>query len=352
MRPLTHETGETDAVNASHGMVDIDNWTNMVGKLISSAETLVTVKQSEQKLINDTSGEHIEQYTSETQMEEVQEFFHNCWDDQENEYLTQLEQRPRRSSADHPDHKFIPYLCMRASKAFDAKNYAVAKVSLLKIAKKSVPLYGALYPWRDETLRMLVICCVKLKVWEEAENYIRQSFEGRDQTLEDLAMDFLVRQNKHDAAKVCLGYRFEGREKVMQLLASSYIRERNWIEAKKVLSDLLFTEKPADDIRRQRLHDLAEAYLALREVENAKKCCMNVFNERAEALGESHILYYQSVKLLIRICEKMGESDEVEYYKRMLESDSHGMSVISKANINQSLCRNQAAVQHSCRIIL
>jgi ankyrin repeat protein len=112
----------------------------------------------------------------------------------------------------------------------------------------------------------------------------------------------------------------------MQLLATFYIGEKKWKDAKKVLSDLLFFEKPEDHIRERWLHDLSEVYLALGEFENARKCCKNVFESREKRLGEGHVLYFQSAELLARISHKEGDLLEEAFYRNLLASDSHGMN--------------------------
>ena len=317
--PLSNQvaSGENGSTSDSRPAINLEEWTQFAGKLVSSGETLVASKSGESQGVEESG---------EAQMEEVKEFFHERWDNQEDEYLKRLREQPYRSPLDHPDHKFIEFLRNRAYQAFEAKDYTAAKLSLQKILKRSPIIYGPHFEWRDETLKMLVEACVNLCDWEEADIHMRKQFKGRDETMEELAMELFLRGKKDEAAKICLGgegKRFKEREAIMELLAKWYIGEKKWNDAKKVLSDLLFTEKPNEDIRQQRLHNLAEVYFALKEFENAKKCCSSVFEERKKRLGEGHVLYYQSVELLVRISEKQGDSHEAEFYKGLLATDSH-----------------------------
>jgi len=301
--------------------IDLDSWTTLAGKLVSSSETL------------DAPNARLSKFDPESQLADVNSFFQECWNDQEEEYLRELKQLPWRSPLDHPDHKFIQFLRTRAVEAFDAKNYRVAKMSLQKILVRASKMYGPLFQGRDETLRMLVICSVKLGDWEDADKYMRTQFKQRDETMEDLAMDLFLHGKRDDAAKICLGgeegKKFVGREAIMDLLVASYMKDRTWAQAKRILSDLLFTEQPEDYIRLQRVHNLAFVYFHLREYESAKSCAKAVFEERAKRFGESHISCFQSAGLLVQICEKNGDADEAAFYKTLLESDTHSRSPFS-----------------------
>lgn len=168
---------------------------------------------------------------------------------------------------------------------------------------------------------MSVVVCIRLRDWEETDKYVHQQFKGRDQTLEDLAMDYYLHGKRDDAREICLSTKFEGREAILQLLATFYVREKQWKEAKRVLSGLLFTAQPHDNIRHQRLQSLAEVYMALKEFENAVKCCNCVFEERQKLLDA---LYYQSVGLLVRAKEKLGDTHVAAFYKTLLDTESHG----------------------------
>ena len=306
----------------SHILAHIEDWTKYAGKLVTSGETL------------HASNPNIDHETMEAQMEQVKRFVHERWDDQEDEYLKQLKELPWRTPLDHPDHKFIPFLRERAFHAFEAKDFAAAKLSLQKILERSPRIYGPHFEWRDETLRMLLIACVRLGDWDEADIHMCKQFKGRDQTMEDLTMDLYLRGKRDDAARICLGgssgKRFIGREAVMDLLAMSYFRDKQWNEAKKILSDLMFTEQPEENIRLQRLHNLAEVYLALKEYESARKCCMSVLEEREKRLGQGHILYFQSVELLVQIYEKTGDSDEAAFFKDLLSTEAHSLPFLEK----------------------
>ena len=303
--------------------IDLENWTTLAGQLVSTNETFEA-----------RTDNRLSIFDPESQLDEVQSFFQEVWNGQEEAYLRELKQMPWRSPRDHPDHRFIPFLRRRASEAFDAKNYKAAKMSLKKLLERSSETYGPIFEGRDDALRMLVICCVKLEDWEEADQYMVKQFKQRDQTMEDLAMDFYLRGKRDEASKICLGgergKKFAGREAVMDLLAASYIRDNKWAEAKKILSDLLFTEQPEDYIRLQRLHDITQVYFALRDYEAAKRCGKAVLEERGRRFGEEHISYFQSASLLVQICHKTGDSDEAEFYKDLLDSDAHSIPLFTE----------------------
>jgi hypothetical protein len=122
----------------------------------------------------------------------------------EDEYLMHLREQPRQIPLDKPEYKFIPFLRNRAYEAFNAKQYAVAKLSFQKILEKCSKHYGPHYEWRNETLRMIVIATVRLREWDEAQVYMGHEFKGRDQTLDNLAMDCFLRGKREDTEKICL----------------------------------------------------------------------------------------------------------------------------------------------------
>jgi tetratricopeptide (TPR) repeat protein len=333
----------------SEASINIEDWTTFAGKLVSSNESLVPAAKSEKQQsvttpTHDTLAPPYEPdsnfrrqslFSNDPELEQVQDFFHQRWGDQEDKYLQQLELKPWRTPTDHPDYKFIPYLRNRASEAFEAQNYKVAKSSLLKILDRSPKLYGPHYEWRDDTIRMLVISCVRSGDWEEAERHMGKSFMERDQTLEDLAMDFFSSGKRNEATRICLAVPFKERVKVLQRLARSYLRDNKWKEAKSVLSELLYREQPSEDVRLDWLYSLAEVYLELKDLERAKKCALSVYEARAKVLGDGHALYYEALSLLVKICEKQGDGDCCGFYQDLLRSDSHSTFPVEEKLIPQ-----------------
>ena len=124
-------TSEDKSANGDVGAeIDVDDWTRYAGKLVSSGETLLS------------SGRRFSLVAEDTDEAQFQQFFHERWDNQEDEYLIRLRERKGRSPLDNPEHDFIPFLRNRANEAFDAKDYAAAKMSLEKILQRSPKIYG------------------------------------------------------------------------------------------------------------------------------------------------------------------------------------------------------------------
>lgn len=118
-----------------------EDWTRYAGKLVSSGETIAG------------SGRRSSVVGDDTEEDQFQQFFYERWDNQEDEYVARLRERPRRSPLDHPEQEFIPFLCKRAEEAYDAKDYAAAKLSLQKILHRSPKIYGDHFEWRDSECR-------------------------------------------------------------------------------------------------------------------------------------------------------------------------------------------------------
>ena len=337
LSPLSLEDatpGEKSTSNDTRIPIDIEDWTRYAGKLVSSGETI------------SGTGRRFSAFPEDTEEAQFQQFFHERWDNQEDEYLMRLRERPRKSPLENPEQEFIPFLRHRAEEAFDAKDYTAAKLSLQKILYRSPRIYGEHFEWRDETLRMLVVVCIRLREWDEAKKYVSQEFKGRDQTLEDLAMDSYLHGKRDDTREICLTTKFRGREAILQLLAGFYVREKQWNPAKQVLSALMFTTQPLENVRHQRLHTLAEVYFALKEFESAKKCCNCVFEERQKLLD---VLYYQSVELLGRISDKLGDRHLAAFYKTHLETESHGEPPLLCRCLIPSLCSTRTVAENCGR---
>ena len=191
---------------------------------------------------------------------------------------------------DHDD--FLHFLRTTATDAFDAKDYKNAREKWLRLIDKSMTMYGVKFPGRSTALRMLLISCLKLNIWAEANKYMLEEFDGRDQVIEELAMEFYTHGKRNDARKLCLGRRFEGKSKIMELLYTSYIQDKRWSDAKIMLLELL--ELTKDKTLKTGLeHSLAEVYVELKQYSEAKDSCLRAYQARATTEGKGTVLYYQ-----------------------------------------------------------
>ncbi len=182
--------------------------------------------------------------------------------------------------------EFLHFLRTTATDAFDAKDYKNARAALLKLIDESMTMYGVKFPGRSIALRMLLISCLKLNIWAEANKYLQEEFDGRDQVMEELAMEFYTHGKRNDARKLCLGRRFEGKSKIMELLYASYIEDRRWSHAKVMLLELL--ELTKDKALKTSLeHSLAEVCVELKQYSEAKNFhAFELYQARVDSLRE------------------------------------------------------------------
>jgi hypothetical protein len=90
-----------------------------------------------------------------------------------------------------------------------------------------------------------------------------QQFQDRDQTIENLAMDYYLRGKLHDTATICTIATFKGCDAILQLLATFYFSHKQWKDTQKILSALLSMAQGDKDVHHKRLQMLAEVCFAL-----------------------------------------------------------------------------------------
>ena len=292
------------------------DWVDNAEKLLVSFNSIINSNGETTPQTEETSDEKIQQ---------VQQFIHDRGDDHKGKTRV-------RSDAGGIDSKsgsvfdpgLVEHLIKGARETFTAENYPAAKLCLDKLVEISEEFYLINFGWRDEALRMLVCACFKLRKWKEAEQHLDKQFDGRDELVCDLAMEFLVHGKRDEATKICLSKSFPQRNEVLQLLATSYFQDKKWSRAEKILSELVL-ERAEEIVQLKRMHYLAEVYLGLNDLKGAHEWCRRAVQGRRKLFGEDHVLYHESVNLAVQICEKRCDVIEAEYYKEKLPSDSPGM---------------------------
>lgn len=235
------------------------------------------------------------------------------------------------------DYDLIESLFTSAKKKFSDKDYVGAEQVIQRIVARANVTYSSHWKWRDELLKILAVIYCELKMWEKASEVLDQEFEGRDEEIKSRAEEWCF-QNQCGAVKVLLTKKFEGREKIMELYAKRVYWNEQWDEAGEVLRELLNTRTLELDRLRitQALAEVAFARGAARimfdntvreekNIDIARELCLTALYGRKKILGNAHVLYYQSINLLVLIYNAQGDSVEAEGYKALLPADFDGI---------------------------
>ena len=190
------------------------------------------------------------------------------------------------------EYDLIESLFTSAKKKFSDGDYVGAEQQVQRILTRANVTYSSQWEWRDEILKMLAIIYCELKMWEKASQVLDQKFEER--------------------------------EKIMELSAKRLYWNAQWDEAEEVLMELLSTQTLELDQLRS-MQALAEVAFARGALDTARELCLTAVYGRKKILGNAHVLYYQSINLLVLIYNAQGDSVDAEGYKALLPADFDGI---------------------------
>lgn len=201
---------------------------------------------------------------------------------------------------------------------------------------------------RDKILEMLAVAYCSQRKWEKAKRILRQHFSGRDRALTSLGMRFCEEGKLRDAemllrmefqgnesimARLGEAYcrsgkvgkveqlirtNFEGRDRVMDMLASAYCHLSKFEEAGKVVRRLTAMGYPLSSDALTVTHTLAGEYLKNGDVRRARFYCLTTIQGRKNSTSTSAVSLHQSVYLLAKIYEAQGQQVEADGLKSRL----------------------------------
>ena len=252
---------------------------------------------------------------------------------------TKQQTSPIHDSLSNIDLYLIESLIKFANAKVTEKDYSGARKVLDRILKEARVTYRTQWKWRDEVLRMCAVTYCQLGLWADADLVLNQEFVGKHEEIATMATEFCF-QDKLDHAKRLLMRKFEQRDKIMELYAKRAYWGRRWEEAQEALSTVLTSQQDERDLDRLRfMHALAEVYWTRGARDTAWEWCMKAMDGRKEVLGESHVLYYQSVSLLALICKSRKDLVEAARYDALLPEGFKGMILVFEPELTwRRLC--------------
>ena len=174
---------------------------------------------------------------------------------------------------------------------------------------------------KGEILKSLTIGYARLGRWEDVEKLVDEGFAGRDETLLRLAEEGCDKCEWTTVEELlAFRFRFKGREDIQQRLAVDYYDRGEWDDAELLLTDLFRGRKEYTKEGLQAMHMLANIKYTKDEYDEAEDYAIRAVNGRRIILGPQHVLYYQSVNLLVRIYEAKGDVTGVTETSAMLPS--------------------------------
>jgi ankyrin repeat protein len=111
------------------------------------------------------------------------------------------------------------------------------------------------------------------------------------------------------------GTQFDGRNELLELLAISCWKQGKLNEAKSILLDLINLGDVQYDGDLRLVHTLAEVYMAEGDLNKAADYCFRAAKGRRSAFGKGHVLFLDSVALLVEIYEAKGDEFEAQGYE-------------------------------------
>jgi len=115
-----------------------------------------------------------------------------------------------------------------------------------------------------------------------------------------------------------LAFTFKGREDIQRQLAVEYYDRGEWDDAELLLSDLFRGRKEYTAEGLKAMHMLANIKYNKKDYEEAEDYAVRAVNGRRIILGTQHVFYYQSVNLLVKIYEALGDASSVAETSAML----------------------------------
>jgi Tetratricopeptide repeat len=170
---------------------------------------------------------------------------------------------------------------------------------------------------KSDVAKLLTAGYAQLGKWEEVERLVDEGFEGRDDLLLDMAQRACEKKDWRTVEEL-LAFDFKGREDIQRELASEYYDRGEWDDAELLLADLFRGRKEYTAEGLKAMHMLANIKYNKKDYEEAEDYAVRAVNGRRIILGTQHVFYYQSVNLLVKVYEAMGDAASVAETSAML----------------------------------
>jgi ankyrin repeat protein len=145
-----------------------------------------------------------------------------------------------------------------------------------------------------ESFRSLAIAKFETAKYADAEGFVRKAIYYLESTR---------------------GSQFDGRDELLELLAIACWKQSKCAEAEVILLEIVKDKEERQTHTLRLLHALAEVYLAKNDLNLAENFCLKALKGRGSVLGRTHILFQDSVTLLVEIYEAKGDAFEAQGYK-------------------------------------
>jgi len=143
-----------------------------------------------------------------------------------------------------------------------------------------------------------------------------------------------------DTSEKVFGLVFRERDRILELLAVASARQGELHRAAEIFSGLLTAKTLGGKRQVNVMHELAEVYLALSELDKAEALCIDAIQGWKTVLpGQDHVLRFLSIDLLSQIYQKKNNLDKAEYYAKLLPPSIQGM-IRNEVQTLMSDCRN------------
>lgn len=232
--------------------------------------------------------------------------------------------------------------------------YAEAKALFIRVQNRSETKYGNQYEWKDDTIKSIALINCRLHKWNEVEEGISTHFQGRDEVLQSLTLEYSLegkldeavevlkreeifngrdetirriaedfcRQKKWGEAVKFAQLKFVGREGSLEVVATGFQQNGKWADATKILMELWelqMARNPAPPPV-ETMHAIANAYLHQKDFMNAEEWCKDTVQMRIKGVGTKHILFYHTLNLRARIARQRGDSEEADSLRVLIPS--------------------------------
>ena len=211
--------------------------------------------------------------------------------------------------------------------AFQNKQYSEAEANLSQFLSRATARYGQQFDGRDEAMNILCQIYIEHGKYEKAEDTLRTHFDGREKLVDVLLMTYCT-LNCWDGAERLAQSDLRRRDTRMKTLVTAYLQNKEWDLVEEVLVEIL-----EDQRKRGRSHEqifetqhlLAEVCLAKGELELGVEFCLEAASGRLSALGSEHLLYYQSIALLVEIHRAKGANLDADAFNAQLPGNYRGI---------------------------